>query len=67
MTSGTGGRGPVATACAAAATACSSPLVLVLTPARADAHAELLSTEPATGEQLATAPVTRSSSTSARP
>jgi copper transport protein len=56
MTSGTGGRGPVAIACAAAAAALVAALVLVLTPARADAHAELLSTEPATGEQLAIAP-----------
>jgi len=31
-------------------------LALVLTPVRADAHAELLSTEPAAGEHLATAP-----------
>jgi copper transport protein len=31
-------------------------LVLLFSPARADAHAELLSTEPAAGEHLATAP-----------
>ena len=56
MTAGTGRRGPVATACATATTALIAALVLVLTPARADAHAELLSTEPAAGERLDTAP-----------
>ena len=40
----------------AAACALTAMLALVLTPARADAHAELLSTEPAAGEHLATAP-----------
>jgi copper transport protein len=45
-------RGPVATVTAVLVAA----LVLVLTPARADAHAELLSTEPASGEQLDTPP-----------
>jgi copper transport protein len=41
---------------AAAACALTATLALVLSPARADAHAELLSTEPAAGEHLATAP-----------
>jgi copper transport protein len=41
---------------AAAACALTAALTLVLDPARADAHAELISTEPAAGEHLATAP-----------
>jgi copper transport protein len=41
---------------AAAACALTAVLALVLSPARADAHAELLSTEPAAGEHLATSP-----------
>lgn len=56
MTAGTGRRGPVTAACATASAALIAALVLVLTPARADAHAELLSTEPAAGERLDTAP-----------
>jgi copper transport protein len=47
------GRRAVAAAAACALTAL---LALLFTPARADAHAELLSTEPAAGEHLATAP-----------
>jgi copper transport protein len=43
-------------AATAAACALTAMLALVLTPVRADAHAELLSTEPAAGEHLATAP-----------
>ncbi|HET8618552.1 MAG TPA: copper resistance protein CopC [Acidimicrobiales bacterium] len=56
MTSGTGRRGPVTTAATTATAALIAALVVVLTPARADAHAELLSTEPAAGERLDTAP-----------
>jgi copper transport protein len=52
----TGTRGPVAAACATAASALVATLALVLTPARADAHAELLSTEPEAGAQLDAAP-----------
>jgi copper transport protein len=51
MTRSAGRRLAAAAACALTAT-----LALVLGPARADAHAELLSTEPAAGEHLATAP-----------
>ena len=43
-------------AVAAAACALTAMLALLFSPARADAHAELLSTEPAAGEHLATAP-----------
>jgi copper transport protein len=50
-----GGRGPATAARAAAALAVVA-LGLLLTPARADAHAELLSTQPTAGEQLATPP-----------
>ena len=56
MNRGTGSRGPVAAACATAASALVATLSLMLTPARADAHAELLSTEPEPGAQLDVAP-----------
>jgi copper transport protein len=51
MTRSTGRRLAAAAACVLTAM-----LALVLSPARADAHAELLSTEPAAGEHLATSP-----------
>jgi copper transport protein len=51
-----GSRGPVAAACAVAASALVATLALALTPARADAHAELLSTEPEAGARLDAAP-----------
>ncbi len=51
MTRSTGRRLAAAAACVLTAV-----LALVLSPARADAHAELLSTEPAAGEHLATGP-----------
>ena len=49
-------RSPLARAAAASACVLTAMLALVLSPARADAHAELLSTEPAAGEHLATGP-----------
>ncbi len=49
-------RSPLARAAAAAACVLTATLALLWSPARADAHAELLSTEPASGEHLATAP-----------
>lgn len=50
-----GSRSPVRLAHAAAALAVVA-LLLVVTPARADAHAELISTEPSSGQQLKTPP-----------